>query len=303
MSGWLDLIDIGLDAAQTYQIYKAREDLKQIQAGAQAEAARKLVLEVVRNFVFEIAQDIRALEEHLQTAPQQVYVVARALEWRLQDSGVSPEIFAEFTDKEYVQQTLTRIKSAIQQSRGRLSTEQLNQAEAAISYITQAGLLKQAIEAKTALEELQATEPEWQALSQQVKSASTNKSLGCLALLATLSIVPAILVALVAMLEHLSKFMGGVGWLFTIIIVIVCLVGAIYLMVKGAKPARYKQLKGIREDLQKKLLSREIWEQVAGLWGDQPSQGYRNIQAARGNFLRGIFGQIEGFDKFLPAGS
>jgi len=96
MSGWLDLIGIGIDVAQSHQIYKAREELQQLQAGAEEAALHKAVLEMMRNFVFEIAQDIKALEDKMQTAPQQVYVVARALEWRLQDSGISPDIFSEF---------------------------------------------------------------------------------------------------------------------------------------------------------------------------------------------------------------
>ncbi len=293
MSGLLDLIGIGIDIAQSHQIYKAREELGQLKAGVQTEAARKLILEMMRSFVFEIMQDIKALEDHMQTAPQQVYVVARALEWRLQDSGISPDIFPDFADKEYVQQAFTKIKLATQQSRGRLSEEQLTQAETAIKYTTEAGLLNQAIEAKSAFEKLQATEAEWNELSKQSSSASKSKTWGCSVLFLAFALLFACLAASLG---------GDTGWvIFTGFVGMICLVGGVVLMAKS-KPAHYQQAKAIREELQKKLLPREQWDKVVNLWGDLSSLGYRDIQTTRANFLRGVFGQVEGFDKFLPSG-
>ncbi len=300
MSGWLDLIGIGIDVAQSHQIYKAREELGQLQAGAQAEAARKLILEMMRSFVFEIVQDIKALEDHMQTAPQQVYVVARALEWRLQDSGISPDIFPDFADKEYVQQAFTRIKSATQQSRGRLSEEQFTQAETAIGYITESGLLNQAIGAKSALEELQSTEQEWNMLSKQAGKASGSKTLGCLGLFFTFSFVPLLIGGVVGWLGSINDILGGISGLLGMGAWLACLIGSIVLMAKS-KPARYQQMKVERESLQNKLMKREEWEKITALWGDLSSQGYRDVQTTRANFLRGVFGQVEGFDKFLPS--
>lgn len=302
MSGWLDLIGIGIDVAQSHQIYKAREELGQLQAGAQAEAARKLILEMMRNFVFEIVQDIKALEDHMQTSPQQVYVVARALEWRLQDSGISPDIFPEFGDKEYVQQAFTRIRSATQQSRGQLSDEQFAQAETAVNYITETGLLTKAIEAKSAAQRLQATEAEWSALSKQAGHASGRKKLGCLGLIATFLFVPQILVLAVIGLGQVHEILGALAGLLAVGIWLALLVGSINL--RGKKPpAHYETMKTEREELQQKLLPRDVWDKVVRLWGDLSSHEYRVIQASRANFLRGVFGQVQGFDKFLPSGN
>lgn len=301
MSGWLDLIGIGIDVAQSHQIYKAREQLAQIQTGAQEEAMRKLVLEVMRNFVFEIAQDIKALEEKMQVAPQQVYVVARALEWRLQDSGISPEIFSEFSDKEYVQQTFTKIRTAVQQSRTLLAQEQLTQAETAIGYIVESGLLNQAIEAKSALEELKSTETEWNILSKQAGNASGMKTLGCLGLFLTFSLVPMFIMMFVVILAAYNDILGNISGLLGLVAWFVCLIGSIVLVAKS-KPAHYQQMKAERESLQSKLMKSEEWNKVIALWGDLSSQGYRDIQDTRANFLRNVFGQLEGFDKFLPSG-
>jgi hypothetical protein len=38
----------------------------------------------------------------LKAFPQQVYIVARSLERRLADSGLSAEMFSDFQDKDYV---------------------------------------------------------------------------------------------------------------------------------------------------------------------------------------------------------
>jgi len=300
MSGWLDLIGIGIDVAQSHQIYKAREELQQLQAGAEEAALHKAVLEMMRNFVFEIAQDIKALEDKMQTAPQQVYVVARALEWRLQDSGISPDIFSEFNDKEYVQQTFTKIRTAVQQSKALLSQEQLTQAETAVGYIAESGLLNQAIETKSAFEELQSTEPEWNRLSKQAGKASSMKTLGCLGLFLTFSVVPVSILIVVSLIYSINDTLGAISRLLGIGAWLVCLVGSVILMAK-IKPIPYQQMKVKRESLQSKIMKQDDWKKAISLWGNLSSQGYRDIQTTRANFLRGIFGQVEGFNKFLPS--
>jgi hypothetical protein len=64
-----------------------------------------------------------------------VYVAAKTFEWRLHDVGISPEIFPEFTDKEYVQRVQNRLTRLIQELRRRLSAGQINQAEDCFSFI------------------------------------------------------------------------------------------------------------------------------------------------------------------------
>lgn len=299
MSSWLDLINFGMNAAHSYQIHQAQEQLQRMEADAAEAALRAQVLEIMRNFVFEIAQDVKALEEHLEIAPQQVYIVAHALRWRLQDLGIRPEIFPEFADKEYVQQTRTKIKYALQQSQMVMTPEQQQQADTAIRFVQQSDLLQQAIEATSAKEELQAMEPEWQEESEHAKKASNSRTFGCLGLLASFFIVPAFLVVIVGVMSEASQFLGTVSGIVSLFVWMGCLIGSIVLLARS-KPQRYEQLKARREELQSKLLPPETWEQVVNLWGEQSSQGYQQVQETRNNYLRGLFGQVDGFDKFLP---
>jgi hypothetical protein len=300
MGSWLDLISVGINAAQSYQIHQAKEQLRRMEEGAAAEALRAQVLEVMRSYVFEISQDIRALEDHLQTSPQQVYVVAHALRWRLDEMGLTPDVFPEFADKEYVQQTQNKISYALRVSQNTMSPQQRHQAETAIKFITQADLLSDAVEAMAAKEELQAMEAEWQELSQEAKQASNKKTMGCLALVATFTIVPIFLVSVATMMGNLSGFLGSISGLVGLAVWIAALVGSIMLVSRGSNPARYEELKAEREALESKLMPQERWDQVVGLWGQRASHQYRAIQESRNNFLRGVFASVDGFDRFLP---
>lgn len=301
MSGWLNLLNIGIDAAQSYQIRKTREDLGRIHAGQQEEAARKLILEMARNFVFEIAQQLKALEDQAQTAPQQAYIVARALDWRLQDNGISPVLFPDFADKEYIENTFSRIRAVVKVSKAALSEEQLDEAELAVKFVTQSDLLNRAIAAASAWEELQARAPEWRDLSKQAASASNGKTLGCLALIGTFTVLPAILGAITMGLANESEGLGAFAAVLSIIVWGACLVGGIVLRTKK-KPEAYEQMKTRREELNKQLLSREQWEPIISLFGSKSSQGYRDIQSLRADFIGGIVDQVQGLDGFLPAG-
>jgi hypothetical protein len=301
MSSWLDLINVGLNAAQSAQIHQAQEQLQRMEAEAAEAALREQVLEVMRNYIFEIAQDIKALEEQLQQAPQQVYVVAHALRWRLENLGVTPEIFSEFADKEYVQQTQTKIRSAIQQSQTMMTAEQHTQADQAVRFIKQSDLLQDAIEAESAKENLQASEPEWEALKKKLNSTQGKKALGCLGLVMVFSVIPAVLAGIAISLASVNELLGTISGLVGFVVWIGCLVGSIVLMAKS-KPNRYEELKETRAEWENQLMPQERWDQVVALWGERSSQGYQEVQDSRNGFIRGIFGQVEGFDKFLPVG-
>ncbi len=49
-----------------------------------------------------------------------------------------------------------------------------------------------------------------------------------------------------------------------------------------------------------KLLSREVWEQIVAVFGEQSSDEYREMRAARQNLMRQVLARVEGFDKYLP---
>ncbi|MBC8262886.1 MAG: hypothetical protein H8E47_02015 [Anaerolineales bacterium] len=302
--GWLDLLDIGIGAAQFHQIRKAREQLSRTEAGAAAEATRREVLEVLRNFVFGCAQDLKALESHTPSSPQPVYVVARAFERRFQEVGITPEIFPEFTDKEYVQQVQTKTRAAIQESRNRLSDSQIQQAEACFNAIVQMPLLNQAIEATQAVEQLQATEVEWKALGKRASKARQRKVLGILGLGGTFLFLAPLACVVASILGSVSDILGELGLLGVPAVLLGGLVGSILLITSGLKatPSDYQRLKTTRQKWQAKLMPRGTWQQVVALFGEHDSVGYRDIRTTREDLMRLVLGQVEGFDKFLPVG-
>jgi len=227
--GWLDLLDVGIGAAQFYQIRKAREQLSRTEAGAAAEAMRTETLEVLRNFVFECAQDLKALESHVASSPQAVYVVARAFEQRFQEIGITPAIFPEFADKEYVQQVQTKTQAAIQESHNRLSADQIQQAGACFDAIMQMPLLNQAIEATQAVEQLQATKAEWEALDKKARRASSRKGLGILGLGGTFLLLAPIACFVAMFLGQANDVLGLLGMLGVCAVILGGLVGSILL--------------------------------------------------------------------------
>lgn len=115
----------------------------------------------------------------------------------------------------------------------------------------------------------------------------------------TFIIVPAILIGIVSTMSNTSELLGSISGVVATLVWLVCLAGSIALLAQS-KPTRYEQLQKTRETWRSKLLPREKWEQVVSLWGEKSSQGYQEVQESRNNFLHGIFGQVEGFDKFLP---
>lgn len=309
MPSWLDLIGVGIDAAQSYHIYQARQELRQIESGLAAEANRAMVLEIMRNFVFELAQDVKALDEHVERTPQQVYVVARALDWRLQDSGITPEIFPEFADKEYVQRTCTMIAAALEQSRSRLTAQQLEDAEEAFLYISEASLLNRAIETKSLMEQYKATEEEWKELSEEAKRLSNKRTLGWVALVGTFVVLPPFGCLLISLLGNSSTLLfgetfgligGSVGTISLLVVFLTAFIGSLVLITKNSAPQRYKELRDARAAWSDRMMPREEWDRVVNLWGDLPSESYRNMQVQRNNLLREMFGQTDGFEKFLP---
>lgn len=128
---------------------------------AQMDALRKAFIEAMRKLVFDISRDLQLAAEHLETYPMQVYIVARASETKYKDAGLSPDIFPEFSDKEYVHSTQKKLNQVLAASRSNLNPEQIEQSEMAVKGLTELPLLNEAIVAKSSLEQIQASEAEW----------------------------------------------------------------------------------------------------------------------------------------------
>jgi hypothetical protein len=293
MSGW-DWLQAGLELATYSQARKAQENIAAVQAdmqsaamAAQVEAMRKAYIEAMRNLVFDISRDLQLAEEHIDEYPVQVYIVARTSDIRFKDSGLSPEVFPEFSDKEYVHNTQRKISSVVAASRSKLTEDQFEQAEIAIKSLTEMPLLQEAITAKSSLEQIQASDVEWNKLESAVSSSKTKRNFGIVTLIAS----PCLCVGLGAT--------GGDQATLGAILGFLALVGALFLLFGSrVNMTRYNELKAQREELRKNLVSADKWHLIMEKFGgDLPSEQYQNLMEQRIAFLNSTLGTE--FQNFL----
>lgn len=285
MSGW-DWVHAGLEVATYAQARKARQNAEMIQADLQTAAAiaarkeaQEALIKAMRNFIFEVHRDIQRAEEHIRSFPQQAFIVAKSLEWKLKDSGLTPEVFPEFSDKDYVYNTQKKINAVISESASRLSEAQVDQAESAVKCLVEMPLLQEAIQAKSSLEQIQATEEEWKAVEAQKNGAKTKKNFGILGLVAT----PCLCLGATSVAGTNSSAGAIIGF--------IVLIGAIALLAgSNANLPRHDELKALREIWRKNLLPANVWNQVVEKFGDLPGEQYQKILDDRITFLEPVLG-------------
>ena len=185
---WFKVLNIGLNAVETTQLYQTRQHLQRMEASQQEQKLAHELLAIVKNLYFVTNQSAEVLEEKLALEPQKVFVGTRLLEWRLGDIGVTPEVFPTFDDKEYAAKTHKTIKNLIASSTKALTPEQAHDAEECFSYILEMPALNESIEVVSTYEkikpikqELESTNPDWLPLKN-----ARNK---CLAIGLTIALV------------------------------------------------------------------------------------------------------------------
>lgn len=124
--GWintvLDVATLGAEIAQVGRL----DDLKK--QGATA-ALIQAVLQEIRNQIFNYKQAAQAILEQESTSPKLVAGAMRLLELRLESSGITPDMFPELSDKEYVANTIKFITDNRQRIVGQFSVEERNEIE------------------------------------------------------------------------------------------------------------------------------------------------------------------------------
>ena len=163
--GWWDVINFGLNATQTYQIYRTKSTLNQMHEGQVLSETQAKVLELIRNLIFSANQGARELEKKFEGSPGVVYIMASAIKWRLDDIGVTTDILPDFQDKEYLVQLNEKIESLLSDSQERLSAEEKTQASQCIKAIKNMPLLENAIVMESARETLKSSQQEWNKIS------------------------------------------------------------------------------------------------------------------------------------------
>ncbi len=308
MSGW-DFVFAGLELMTYNQARKAQQNLKEMKTAQEMAMAQMALLEAMRSFIFDIARDIQLAEPNIQTYPQQVYIVASTLGWRLHDSGLTPELFPEFSDKEYVFKTQNKIVELVGKCQQILTKAQLQQSDLAVKYIVEMPLLLQASKAKWSFEQIQATESKWNKIT---KENTTRTSSGCLNALGIAGVLFGALVicqiggSIASALSTISNnetVQSAISLPILGITYLVALaaIGAgifffgkkLYQTFFGTKsdpeatPLRQK-----RDEWKNNLMKPDEWQQVKSTFGgDLSSEQFRKIYTERTTFLEPLMGK------------
>jgi len=278
MSGW-DWINAGLEIATYAQAQKARENSTNLKTAIEIDAARRSLLEARKNFIFDISSKIQLANEQVVASPQQVYIVSKSLQLRLDYSDIMTDMFPDFQDKEYFIQTEKRVAEVVKKSKEKLTQEQIDVSEKAVQYIIEMPVLKRAISAKEAQESLVDTEKTW------VELSARNGNNQIFALLGFLGILPSCICLM-------TPIMGGGNYTGLIMLLgLLAIVGSISLIVKGrTSNPQYTTLKSKRENLKQQLISKDEWERVVVNLGDLSSEQFKKIQDERLAFLTPLLG-------------
>jgi hypothetical protein len=299
MSGW-DWIHAGLEVATYSKAQKAQSDLAEMKTASQMEAARRALLEAMRSFVFDIYRDIQLAEDQVQDYPQQVYIVSRALDWRLKDSSLSADTFPDFQDKEYVFKTQKKISEVINKSKSGLTQEQIQQSETAVQYIAEIPLLQQAITDKSAQESLKSTNEQWQKLKGIQGKKNLFLWLGILGLGLSACVGLPLALSGIAQLGS-GDFGNAIGGLLILGIGAAIPVGSFAAFILGGKSnPDFAPLKAKREGWLKQLIAKETRQEIFSKFGDLSSEQFQKNYEERIAFLNPLLGSD--FQKYLEPG-
>lgn len=296
MSGW-DWFFGAMDVLTYFKVQQAQQNLSDMKTVSEMEAGRRLLIEAMRDFIFDISRDIELAEEQLDAFPQQVYIVSRLIEFRLANSGISTDAFPDISDKDYLFKTQKKINLLVKKARERLTKAQITQSDTAVKYIAEMPLLKKAISAKIAQEALHATNEKWQT---QLKG-SNKKGLFIGFGLAGLIISLACLCPSFQFAMGISEY-GSSGLILSLITMVILflmfvglITGSIVLLIRGSKINNsVAELSMKREAWKKQLIDQKEWERVLHAFGNLTSVQFQEIFNERSAFLDPIIeGEIQ----------
>jgi hypothetical protein len=315
MSGW-DFVFAGLELLTYNEARKAQQNLKEMKTAQEISRAQMALLQAMRNFIFDIARDIQLAEPNIDAYPQQVYIVANTLGWRLHDSGLVPEMFPEFSEKDYVFKTQNKIVEVAGRCQRILTQAQIQQSELAVRYISDMPLLIRATKAKWSSEQIQATQAKWDRIT---KENNARTSSGCLNALGIAGVLFGAMV-LCGVGESIANSLAGLSSNETIQTILrtptlgityllsIAAMGAgiyffgkkLYVVFGTKSDPEGASLRQKREEWNNNLMTPDEWEQVKiTLGGDLSSEQFRKVIKERLAFLEPIMGS-EYVNTLLP---
>jgi len=168
-----DYVSLGADMAQLSRLRQLQEHLHSLSAIQEAEVAKQNYLSELKNIVFKISKNLNYLTPLLRQNPKFAYLYIKQQLSIFSTYNITPEIFKEFSDKEYAQKVLDTLNGLSVRIRQNLPSEDVEQAEQALKSIEQMPFLGQAIEmadAKDKIKKLAPLSKEWIASNKKIKT-------------------------------------------------------------------------------------------------------------------------------------
>jgi hypothetical protein len=107
---WLKMLDIGLDVANAFISEHNATKLKELQMQGATAAFIEAIIKELRNQIFNYKQTAETILANETESPVIAAGAMKLLERRLADSGITPEVFQEITDKEYTATVIRLIR-------------------------------------------------------------------------------------------------------------------------------------------------------------------------------------------------
>lgn len=297
MTIW-DGVHAGLEAATLLRATQAQQTLAAMKATADNEAARRALIEQMKNYIFNLSQNIQAHKEDLETYPQPAFIYLSTLDHQLYNSGLSPSVFPDINDKQFFVYTQKKLNEAIDKSRESLTKEQEELCGKALKYIREMPFLDAVIETLCAKEAMKETNVEWVKLSARQSKKGLFKALGIAGILATFLLACPLscfgLFGLGASNDPNAPAGATFASLLIIAFAAVFPIATVALFVVASKSnTGYQSLKAKRDEWQTKLVNQEDYKDAQSIFGDLSSEKCKSLSSQRHAFIESALGSPE----------
>ena len=265
------------------KVQKTQKEISSLKNAEQIKSAQQMQLGYAKNFIFDVSSKLRLADEQVELYPLQAHIAAKYLHTKLVNSGLSPSDLGEFDDMEFFFQTQKKIFEVINRSKEKLTSEQVEQSEIAIKYISEMPLLQQAISAITTDESLHETDDEWNDVQTVNKRYRKFIPFGISGLIIVL-----IIWFSRAVIPHQLwlLFRTPYGLFDILLLAFIIFLVSLVLIIYGNKSAPgFSRLKYQRETLQSQLLPKNEWKIIVSALGNLTSDEYKKLYADRTSFL------------------
>ena len=119
-----DIMHLGIEARQFHQVMRLREEVARLAYYTEIAAQKMELLNYYRQIIYWARQKNNELAGEIRNAPIQVFVLSSVIFNQINDIGITPDVFDDFSEKQYVDLTMNELRQNAYQSMQFLSGEQ-----------------------------------------------------------------------------------------------------------------------------------------------------------------------------------